>query len=214
MGISEATHFRWKQKYGGLGPSELRRLRQLEEENLKLKRLVADLSLEKSMLQDMLAKKSLRPARRRDVIQWLKDRYRVSERRGCQAMRFDRSTHRHQPIRDEQVPLRKRMREIALVRVRYGYRRIHVLLRREGWSVNHKRVQRLYREEGFNLRNKRPRRHVTAARRLERQRPTSANEIWAMDFVSDALFDGKRFRALTWLMPTRGSAWRLRLTRA
>jgi putative transposase len=127
----------------------------------------------------------------------LKDRYRVSERRGCKAMRFDRSTHRYQPIRDEQVPLRKRMREIALVRVRYGYRRIHVLLRREGWAVNHKRVQRLYREEGLNLRNKRPRRHVTAARRLERQGPTSANEVWAMDFVSDALFDGKRFRALT-----------------
>ncbi len=121
----------------------------------------------------------------------------MSERRGCKAMRFDRSTHRYQPIRDEQVPLRKRMREIALVRVRYGYRRIHVLLRREGWAVNHKRVQRLYREEGLNLRNKRPRRHVTAARRLERQGPTSANEVWAMDFVSDALFDGKRFRALT-----------------
>ena len=57
MGISEATYFRWKQKYGGLGPSELRRLRQPEEENLKLKRLVADLSLDKSMLQDVLAKK-------------------------------------------------------------------------------------------------------------------------------------------------------------
>ena len=74
----------------------------------------------------------------------------MSERRGCKAMRFDRSTHRNQPIRDEQVPLRKRMREIALVRVRYGYRRIQVLLRREGWAVNHKRVQRLYREEGLN----------------------------------------------------------------
>ncbi len=57
MGVSEATFFRWKQKYGGLGPSELRRLRQLEEENTKLKRLVADLSLAKSMLQDLLAKK-------------------------------------------------------------------------------------------------------------------------------------------------------------
>jgi putative transposase len=112
-------------------------------------------------------------------------------------MRFDRSTHRYQPVRDEQVPLRKRMKEIAAVRLRYGYRRIHVLLRREGWAVNHKRIQRLYREEGLNLRNKRPRRHVTAARRLDRDGPTGANEIWAMDFVSDALFDGRRFRALT-----------------
>ncbi len=57
MGVSQATFFRWKQKYGGLGPSELRRLRQLEEENHKLKRLVADLSLDKAMLQEVLAKK-------------------------------------------------------------------------------------------------------------------------------------------------------------
>jgi putative transposase len=57
MGVSQATFFRWKQKYGGLGPSELRRLRQLEEENQKLKRLVADLSLDKAMLQEVLAKK-------------------------------------------------------------------------------------------------------------------------------------------------------------
>jgi putative transposase len=112
-------------------------------------------------------------------------------------MRFDRSTHRYRPIRDDQAALRKRMKEIASVRVRYGYRRIHVLLRREGWAVNHKRVQRLYREEGLNLRQRRPRRHVMAARRMERQGPTQANEIWAMDFVSDALFDGRRFRALT-----------------
>lgn len=57
MGVCEATYFRWKQKYGGLGPSELRKLRQLEDENLKLKRLVADLSLDKAMLQEVLAKK-------------------------------------------------------------------------------------------------------------------------------------------------------------
>ena len=121
----------------------------------------------------------------------------MSERRGCAALRFDRSTHRYQPIRDDQAALRKRMKEIASVRVRYGYRRIHVLLRREGWAVNHKRVQRLYREEGLNLRVKRPRRHVTAARRVERAGAAHANDIWSMDFVSDALFNGRRFRALT-----------------
>ena len=149
------------------------------------------------MLQDVLSKKSLRPAQRRSVVLSLRDRYRVSERRGCAALRFDRSTHRYQSIRDEQAALRKRMKEIASVRVRYGYRRIHVLLRREGWAVNHKRVQRLYREEGLNLRVKRPRRHVTAARRGERAGAAHANDIWSTDFVSDALFDGRRFRALT-----------------
>lgn len=103
----------------------------------------------------------------------------MSERRGCAAMRFDRSTHRYRPIRDDQAAPRKRMKEIASVRFRYGYRRIHVLLRREGWAVNHKRVQRLYREEGLNLRQRRPRRHVMAARRVGRQGPTHANEIRA-----------------------------------
>jgi putative transposase len=93
--------------------------------------------------------------------------------------------------------LRERIKDIAATRVRYGYRRIHVLLRREGWQVNHKRVRRLYREEGLNLRAKRPRRHVTAARRLERAEITAPNQVWSMDFVSDALFNGKRLRALT-----------------
>jgi putative transposase len=83
------------------------------------------------------------------------------------------------------------------VRVRYGYRRIHVLLRREGFKVSKHRVHRLYREEGLSLRRKRPRRHVSAARRAERPEPKLRNESWSMDFVSDSLFDGRRFRALT-----------------
>jgi len=85
------------------------------------------------------------------------------------------------------------------VRVRYGYRRIWIALRREGLKVNHKRVRRLYREEGLNLRIKRPRRHVSAAHRAERAAVTIPNEVWSMDFVSDALFDGRRLRALTLL---------------
>ena len=73
----------------------------------------------------------------------------MSERRGCATLRFHRRTHRYKSIRDDQVPLRKRIKEIAEARVRYGYRRIHVLLRREGWAVNVKRVHRLYRMEGL-----------------------------------------------------------------
>jgi putative transposase len=98
-------------------------------------------------------------------------------------------------VRADQAPLRQRIREIAETRVRYGYRRIHVLLQREGWPVNVKRIHRLCRMDGLNLRAKRPHRHVMAARR--RPLATRPNEIWAVDFVSDALFNGKRFRSLT-----------------
>ena len=82
-------------------------------------------------------------------------------------------------------------------RRRFGYRRLHVLLRREGWRVNHKRVHRLYREDGLSLRLRRPRRHVTAVRRERQPGPGAPNQLWSMDFVSDALFDGRRLRALT-----------------
>lgn len=123
--------------------------------------------------------------------------FQVSERRACRVAKVHRPLVRYQSQADDQAVLRKRIRDIAAVRVRYGYLRIHVLLRREGWQVNHKRVYRLYCEEGLHLRHKRPRRHVSAAHRVERPQAGRPNESWSMDFVSDALFDGRRLRALT-----------------
>jgi len=79
---------------------------------------------------------------------------------------------------------------MAATRVRYGYRRIHVLLRREGWRVNAKRVYRLYREMGLQLRHKPPKRRVKAKLREDRQPATRSNETWAMDFVHDQLATG------------------------
>ena len=93
--------------------------------------------------------------------------------------------------------MRLRINEIAKVRVRYGYKRIHVLLRCEGWQVNHKRVYRIYCEEGLNLRVKRPKRRRSAAQRLQRLAAVRPNESWSMDFVTDSLFNGHRLRALT-----------------
>ena len=99
--------------------------------------------------------------------------------------------------RRPQAVLNKRIKEIAETRVRYGYRRIHVLLRREGWRVNAKRVWRLYREMGLQLRNKTPKRRVKAKLREGRSDAVRPNEVWAMDFVHDQLFDGRKIRALT-----------------
>ena len=118
-----------------------------------------------------------------------------------------RTVYHYVSIRSDQAPLRMRIREIAASRVRYGYQRIHIMLRREGWLVNRKRVHRLYREEGLNLRHvKRNRRHLNALRNVMATLPRQANECWTMDFVSDSLFDGRRIRALTVLdMYTRES---------
>ena len=100
-------------------------------------------------------------------------------------------------MREDDLPLRLRIRDIAQSRVRYGCRRIYVLLRREGWYVNHKKVYRIYCEEGLNLRSKRPRRHITAARRMDRPELSTTDQCWSMDFVADSLFNGRRIRALT-----------------
>ena len=89
------------------------------------------------------------PSRRRRVVEHLRAAYQVSERRACQVTGFHRSSQRYQTRRDPQLELRMRLKELAAARVRYGYRRLHVLLRREGWPVNAKRVHRLYREEGL-----------------------------------------------------------------
>ena len=123
--------------------------------------------------------------------------YDMSLRRSCVVLKVHRSLCLYQSHTGDQAYLRMRVREIAAKRVRYGYRRIHVLLVREGWEINHKRVYRLYCEEGLHLRRKRPRRHVSAAHREPREGANRPNESWSMDFVSDALFDGRRLRALT-----------------
>ena len=90
-----------------------------------------------------------------------------------------------------------RMREIATVRVRYGYRKILVLLQREGWAVGKTMVSRLYREEGLALRRTVPRKRRVAVERRERPKATGPNQAWSLDFVTDQLADGRRFRALT-----------------
>ncbi len=138
----------------------------------------------------------VRPARRRRLSRYLVEAYQVSERRSCRALPFHRSTVRYQSRARDQTPIRMRLRDLAATRVRYGYRRLHVLLRREGWKVNHKRIWRLYKEEGLEVRTKKRRKRVSALR-VVLPAATYPNERWSMDFMADSLHDGRRFRVLT-----------------
>jgi putative transposase len=121
----------------------------------------------------------------------------VSIRRACRVIEFDTSTYHYRSRRPDQADLKARIKEICATRVRYGYRRIHVLLRREGWDVNHKRTYKLYREMGLQLRNKTPKRRVKAKLRDDRHPASRPNEVWAMDFLHDQLATGKKIRVLT-----------------
>ena len=122
--------------------------------------------------------------------------YAISERRSCGLLGQGRSTYRYQSYADVQVELRQRLRELAASRIRFGYRRLHVLLRREGWVVNHKRVYRLYVEEGLEMRTKK-RKKVASHVRVQLPQAETRNQRWSMDFITDRLEDGRQFRTLT-----------------
>ncbi|MHC2357597.1 transposase InsO family protein [Sinorhizobium meliloti] len=141
--------------------------------------------------------KALRPARKREVVKGMCRDWAISIRRACGALNFDRSTYHYTSRRADQAGLERRIREICETRVRYGYRRVHVLLEREGWGTNIKRTYRIYRDLGLQLRNKTPKRRVKAKLREDRQTAIGPNDVWAMDFVHDQLATGKKLRVLT-----------------
>lgn len=121
----------------------------------------------------------------------------VSIRRACRVLEVDTSTYHYKARRHDQAGLEAKIKEACATRVRYGYRRVHVLLRREGWAVNAKRIYRIYNGLGLQLRNKIPKRRVKAKLRDDRQPAVQPNETWAMDFVHDQLATGKKLRVLT-----------------
>lgn len=133
------------------------------------------------------------PAVRREAVAILVNEHEMSERRACSVIGADRASVRYRSRRPDDADLRERLRELAGERRRFGYRRLHVLLRREGIIVNRKKVQRLYREEGLTVRKRRGRKRATGSRApiLSEARP---NARWSVDFVHDQFAHGRRFR--------------------
>ena len=130
-------------------------------------------------------------------MDYIVEHHGCSRRRACRLVRQHRSTQYYCSVKDRREDLRARMREIARSRVRYGYRRIHVLLKREGWQLGKHQMYRLYGEEQLQLRSKLPRRRKMVVQRRQRVVPARVNDVWGLDFVADQLADGTRFRALT-----------------
>ncbi|ECA4813001.1 IS3 family transposase [Salmonella enterica subsp. enterica serovar Rubislaw] len=123
--------------------------------------------------------------------------YGAREWQVCFALRISRSSFSYRSVAADDSAIRLRIRVITEPRVHYGYCRVHVMLRREGWRDNHKRIYRLCREQGLSLRLKRPRRSKSAQRRQPQPQGLYPNHVWGMDFVSDALFVRPRLRLLT-----------------
>jgi len=135
------------------------------------------------------------PAARREAAAHLGEAYGVSQRRACRTIGADRAAIRYCSRRGDDGALRARLRELAATRRRFGYRRLHILLRREGAQVNHKKLRRLYAEERLQVRRRGGRKRALGTR-APITLPQGPNQRWSLDFVSDAFTDGRRFRIL------------------
>ena len=136
------------------------------------------------------------PQARRAAVKVLMTERSFGVTRACGLVGISRSLYGYRSCRPDSAPLRARIEEIAAVKRRYGYRRVYLRLRREGWQVNRKRVYRLYRDAGLAVR-RRKRKRIGVFERKPLPKPTHANVSWSMDFVADGLIGGRRLRCLT-----------------
>lgn len=172
LGIPEQKFVGGKSSIGGLETSESADSSSCARRTPDSKCLVADLSPDKVMLRDV-AGKTLITSQTRSVVRHLRRRYSISKRCSCEVTGTHRSMHRYRSVQAPQTALRRRIRGSSHSRIRYGYKRIHVPLKREGIHVK-KRVYRLYSEEGLRIRSTRPRRHASTASR-QPAAPQAAN---------------------------------------
>lgn len=135
------------------------------------------------------------PVARREAVAHLRTSHAVSQRRACDVLGVDRSSVRYRQRRPDDGAIRERLRELAAARRRFGYRRLLVLLRREGLPMNHKKLRRLYAEERLQVRRRGGRKRALGTR-APLALPQGPNQRWSLDFLGDALTDGRRFRIL------------------
>ncbi|MNS05460.1 IS2 transposase TnpB [compost metagenome] len=135
------------------------------------------------------------PRVRREMVRFATSTFRLSERRACGLVGIFQSVFRYKSRKKDVPGLRERMRDLAVQRPRFGYRRLLILLRREGFNVNHKRIYRMYREEGLMVRRRKRKKFISSLRVVP-DLPLQPNQRWSMDFTLDALWNGTRFRTL------------------
>lgn len=135
------------------------------------------------------------PQAQREAVAYLKTTHEVSERRACAVLGVARALARYRSCRPRDTALRVRLKELACERRRFGYRRLTIFLRREGFTCNIKKVYRIYREEKLMVKRRKGRKKATGTR-APLPRPDSINQVWSLDFMSDVFADGRRFRVL------------------
>ncbi|HBR2128820.1 IS3 family transposase [Klebsiella variicola] len=192
-GISEASYYNWKAKFGGMEASDIKKMKDLEDENRRLKQMFADLSLECSALKDVIEKKPLKPAIKRELVSYLTAQFAMSLRQACRILSLSRTVFRYQPDTQRDEPVIMALTVAAERYPRYGFKKLFQVLRRQGKSWNHKRVHRIYCLLKLNFRRKGKQR-LPVRNPVPLVTPEAMNQSWSIDFMHDALVCGRRFR--------------------
>lgn len=196
-GISTATLYNWKAKYGGLEASQLKRIKELEEENNKLKRMYADVSIQRDALKDrrISLKKTLTPDEKRQAVAYLRER-RVSLRQACLLINLSSSVYYYKhKIDPDDAPLQDKLTRLAEEHRRWGFWKMFHYLRGQAMPWNHKRVYRVYTQLNLNIRRK-PKKRLPSRIKEPLYQPELPNSVWSMDFMFDRLTNGRSFRTL------------------
>ncbi|ELD1049181.1 IS3 family transposase [Salmonella enterica] len=192
-GVSEASYDNWKSKYGGMESPDIKRMKELEEENRRLKQMYASLSLDHEILKDVVGKKTLTVPEKRKLVRYVMTEHQTSERRGGRIIGISRSLLHYRPNAERDIPVIEALQDLAHHYPAYGFGLMFNKLRQAGLPWNKKRVYRIYCRLKLNLRRK-------GKKRLPNRNPQplavpiNMNHCWSVDFMSDALMDGRRFR--------------------
>nr|WP_275984253.1 IS3 family transposase [Klebsiella pneumoniae] len=192
-GISEASYYNWKAKFGGMEASDIKKMKDLEDENRRLKQMFADLSLECRALKDVIEKKPLKPAIKRELVSYLTAQFAMSLRQACRILSLSRTVFRYQPDTQRDEPVIMALTVAAERYPRYGFKKLFQVLRRQGKSWNHKRVHQIYCLLKLNFRRKGKQR-LPVRNPVPLVTPEAMNQSWSIDFMHDALVCGRRFR--------------------
>ncbi|HEJ7891044.1 TPA: IS3 family transposase [Serratia liquefaciens] len=191
--ISEASYYNWKAKYGGMEAADIKKIKDLEDENRRLKQMFADLSLECQALKDVIEKKPLKPAIKRELVSYLTAQFAMSLRQACRTLSLSRTVYFYQPDARRDEPVIHALTELAERYPRYGFKKQFQLLRRQGNTWNHKRVHRIYCLLKLNFRRKGKQR-LPVRNLSPLVSPEALNQSWSIDFMHHALVCGRRFR--------------------